>query len=365
MKKIICLALITIMTLSLVISVSASAADYTTAEDGDVLYEVDFGATDGYKFIDGRGSSWNLTNPQVSDDGKSVTLEYTDTVRDGEISGTGRARYCTNMLSDFDVKGRSYTIQFTIESDAYVGIALDGNTTFAINPTLNAVSLGQSHYLTHKGIGEITYEGTGNKKQTYAIEMTCSDELAYNHGGVEAYLPTVYRLFVLDETADAWCLVRELSVDKGIDRFEWEKDYEYFYIAIIRYGSDDSNFDADGNAVKSTVSDMTIYKGIDFLTKGEPLYVEPEETPEEEPDPDGSENDGTTGGGSVTVTPKPSNKDSNNSTNKDTTPETEANTEAETEAEGGCGSVVGGASVALISALAAGVAVKSRKKKEN
>ena len=76
MKKIICLALITIMTLSLVISVGASVADYTDAEDGDVLYEVDFGATGAYKFIDGRGDGWNLIDPQVSADGKSVTVQW-------------------------------------------------------------------------------------------------------------------------------------------------------------------------------------------------------------------------------------------------------------------------------------------------
>ena len=48
---------------------------------------------------------------------------------------------------------------------------------------------------------------------------------------------------------------------------------------------------------------------------------------------------------------------------------TEAETTAATETEAaegkGCGGVIGGVGVALVSALAAGVAVKSKKKKEN
>ena len=361
MKKIICLALVAIMTVSLMISVSALVVDYTLAQDGDLLYEVDFGATGAYKFIDGRGTDWNLTGAQVSADGKSVTVEYTETVREGTMQGTGRARYSTEKISDFDVKGRAYTVQFTIDSAAYVGIALDGNTAFVINPSLNSTMVGQTHFMKSVA-GEAKYDGTGASKQTYAIEMVGGTELTPNKSEKPAYVPTTYILYVLDEVNNEWRLVRDLEGNTtALNKFEWEDGYEYFYIAVTRYGVDEYNLDANGAAVKSTVSDMKIFRGIDFLTKGETAVIEPEEPEEEEEPEDATGNSG----GSTTVVPKPSDKDSSNDANKKPAA-TEAATEAETEsAEGGCGSVIAGASVALISAFAAGVAFKNRKNKED
>ena len=368
MKKILCLAMVIIMTASLMVSVSASVPAYATAQDGTLMYEVDFRGTSGvYAPVDGRGSKWYSVNPQVSQDGKSVTVQYTETAADGTdpaptaSDAKARARFCSNMMDDFSVRGKSYTVQFTLDSKTHVGVHIDGNTGFIINPSTNSTYVGQTDEIDSIGEEQI-YDGTGASKQTYAIEMSVSDEITTNFGNCPACAPTVYRLYVLDETANNWRLVRELDW-VGFTYFEFEyydntdpskiEDYAYFYLSINCYGSA-INVDEDNNPITATVSDMKIFKGIDFMTKGESAVITDEE--DDLGGDDGSSNNTTT---------PPANDNKNTETTDTKATETTAATETEAVEEKGCGGVIGGVGVALVSALAAGVAVKSRKKKEN
>ena len=241
-----------------------------SAATGDLLGTVDFS---GSNFIDGRGEHWNKTNASVSDEGKTVTVEYTDIKRNSGDENRGRARYGSNKMSDYKTAGKSYTVQFTIESAAYVGVMLDGNTGFIINPSLNTTSVGQTNVMDNMPFE--TYNGTGSSKQTYAIEMTCAAETSKSYDGkLDVYAPTVYRLFVKDEINNNWRLVREITDAAELSRFEFEAGgYDYFYFAVTRYSQDECNFDSFGNSVKSTVSNVEIYSGIDFITKGEPCTI--------------------------------------------------------------------------------------------
>ena len=373
MKKFLCLALVIIMTASLAMSVGAavSVPAYDSVEDGTLLYEVNFASKSGSKdgvseFIDGRGDNWYSVNPQVSADGKAVTVQYTTTEAAGtdkapeEDGSRARARYASQKMSAFKTAGNSYTVEFTIDSKAYVGVMLDGNTGFIINPALNSTSVGQAHKMTNMPVE--VYDGTGASKQTYAIEMTCSAELSKSFdGSVDVYAPTVYRLLVKDEVNNNWRLVREITDEKELSRFEFEEGYDYFYFAVTRYGDDVLNYDTLGTPVTSTVSDVKIFKGIDFLEKGESAIIEEEE--EENTNTENGEN-GENAGNSVDVQDIPSPEDFAPPTAVTTAPET---TEAETEAEAksGCGASVSYAGIALVVACSAGLAVKTKKKEDN
>ena len=351
MKKLLSLALVIIMTASLMIAVGASGTD--EPQNGDLLGTVDFS---GSNFTDGRGSHWNKTNAQVSDNGDSVTVEYTDDKRNDGDENRGRARYGSDQMSAYKTAGNSYTVEFTIDSKAYVGVMLDGNTGFIINPALNSTSVGQTNVMDNMDFE--TYDGTGASKQTYAIEMTCAAETSKSYDGTfDVYAPTVYRLFVKDETNNNWRLVREITDTAELSRFEFEAGgYDYFYFAVTRYQDDECNFDAENNdaPVKSTVSDVKIYKGIDFITKGESAIIVAPES-----DENGSNNTPTTPSAGNNTN---KNKDKNTNTE---TKDTEAETEVETETSKGCGSVIAGVGVALVSACAAGFAIKGRKKEDN
>lgn len=350
MKKLLSLALVIIMTASLMIAVGASGTD--EPQNGDLLGTVNFGTA----FTDGRGDHWNKTNAVVSDEGNAVTVEYTDTKRNSGNENRGRARYGSDKMSAYKTAGNSYTVEFTIDSKAYVGVMLDGNTGFIINPALNSTSVGQTNVMDNMDFE--TYDGTGASKQTYAIEMTCAAETSKSFDGtLDVYAPTVYRLFVKDETNNNWRLVREITDTAELSRFEFEAGgYDYFYFAVTRYQDDECNFDAENNdaPVKSTVSDVKIYKGIDFITKGESAIIVAPES-----DENGSNNTPTTPSAGNNTN---KNKDKNTNTE---TKDTEAETEVETETSKGCGSVIAGVGVALVSACAAGFAIKGRKKEDN
>lgn len=352
MKKLLSLALVIIMTASLMIAVGASGTD--ESQNGALLGTVDFNTG----FTDGRGSHWNKTNAVVTDEGKTVTVEYTDTKRNSNDENRGRARYGSDKMSAYKTAGNSYTVEFTIDSKAYVGVMLDGNTGFIINPALNSTSVGQTNVMDNMDFE--TYDGTSASKQTYAIEMTCAAETSKSYdGSLDIYAPTVYRLFVKDETNNNWRLVREITDTAELSRFEFEAGgYDYFYFAVTRYQDDECNFDAENNnaPVKSTVSDVKIYKGIDFITKGESAIIIA---------PEGEEN----GSNNTPTTPSTDNntnknKDKNSNTKTQNT-ETETNAETEAETTKGCGSVIAGVGVTLVSACAAGFVIKGRKKKDN
>ena len=233
--------------------VPAQYTAYENANDGDLLYAVDFGATqEGFVFSDSTSMHWNRINPIVSSDGSAVTVDYTYLTMNGEAKG--RARF-NSQFDAYKVGGRAFTVEFTLDSTVPVGIQLDGAHGFVINPSTNTTSIGEYKNYTALG-GEETYDGTGASKQTYAIELECASELAKNKGGYDAYYPIVHKLYVKNETNNTWELIRELPADMAY-WFEWETDeWDYLSLAIARYTD---------SGVTSTVSDVNIYKGINVL----------------------------------------------------------------------------------------------------
>ena len=369
MKKILSMALAIIMAASLM-AVAASAAtgdfkEYDSAQNGELLYEVDFRGTSGvYNPIDGRGD-WNSVDAQVSADGSSVSVKYTDVKADGSgPAGKPRARFCSTIMEKFSVKGAAYTVQFTIDANTHVGVHLDGNTGFIINPSENSTCVGKTHKLKDIA-GKEFYDGTGAKKQTYAIEIACDSEISTNKENSPVYAPNVYRLYVLDEETNTWRLIRELD-EKGFSYFEFEyydnadpkkvEDYAFFYLSINCYSEADQ-VDEIGNPTGATVSDVKIFKGIDFITKGETAIVPPaEDTPDE---------------GATDTEPAETNPPQNIPNPGDFAPPTVVTdapvTDDQTEptAEGGCASSLALAGVSAVTVAAIGVALVSRKKKED
>lgn len=225
---------------------------YENANDGDLLYAVDFSATDyGFLFADDN-NNWNRVKPIVFDNGRAVTVDYTNVSTTGKDQG--RAKYYT-QFSEYTVGGKAYTVEFTIDSTVPVGILLDCGSGFVINPSTNTTSIGE--YTNYKAVGaDEVYDGTGASKQTYAIELKCASEIKKNKGGCDAYFPSVYKLYVKNETNNTWELIREVPADKAY-MFEWETGgWDNLFFSVARYGD---------SGTTSTVSNVNIYKGINVL----------------------------------------------------------------------------------------------------
>ena len=364
-KKILCVALVIMMAIP-VVAINTGAADatyksYADAQNGDLLYNVNFNGTAGlFAPADGVGK-WNKTGATVSPDGSALTFgftkEWTEEPDDGD--GTwGRARFSVS-LKNYTTVGTSYTIQFTLDSAAPVGVVLDGGGGFVINPAANTVSVGR--YGSWSKIAKAqTYAGPASNKQTYAIELAFPSTTMTNYNNIESYCPEVYRLYVLDETTSKWQLIREIDVSLSI-QFDWEAAYSYLDFAVIRY-SDKYQINADGDYILSTLSDVSLYKGIGILNVEEVT-----------PPADNSGNDDNTGNTGNT-------DNTGNTTTDDQTEKkpvetyappksvTEAATEADTEdtaEKNGCGSSLAFAGLAVVGACTAVVAVKRRKNKED
>lgn len=378
MKKILCLALALVMIMSaMVIVASAEVGDfnlYELAEDGDVLYHVDFNSTDSArKFVDGHAKGyWYKTGAEVSADGNSVTfghttenLKYTDATEAAEKT-EGRAKFWT-QLTELPVKGTSLTIEFTLNSEAPVGIYLDCGAGFVINPAENTTSIGE--YSNYKMIGDKQiYEGTGAAEQSYLIELSFGTELEENLGGLMVYLPTVYKLYVKEE-AGTYRLIREVD-ESDAYWFEWEPNpgkpldegWECLYVGLARF-EDDYMVDEVGYPVMSTVSDFVIRKGIDLVEKSEPIPPVENEGENNENEGENNENEGENNENNQNNQNVPNPDDFAPPTAVTEAPETDAQTEA--PAEGGCGGSIGFAGVALVTVCATGFAVKRAKKKED
>ena len=352
MKKIICLALTLLMVvpmLSMAVGANTPAyVEYANAQDGDLLYQLDFNGTAGFfEPGDSRGTGWNYSNFQPSADGKSATFNFTTSNEAGE--NKSRSRFA-GSFEKYTTIGTSYTLEFTLDSTAPVGIALDGGGCFIIQPTTNSTWIGR--YGNWGIIGkQKVYSGSNEQVQTYAIELSFPTTTATNWNNKEAYNPTVYRLFVKNAEG-TWDLVREVPVDATI-QFDWEVEYAYLDFAAIRY-NDNFKTDGDGNPVTSTVSDVKLYKGIDFIQKT--VVTNPDDTDD------------------VTDT-QPT--DTQPTDTQPTTPETFAPpkpvTDAPTETSGdtgaaeesGCASLISGAGIAVAVTGVAALAFASKKRKED
>ena len=336
-------------------STTGAGKAYDEAANGDVLYEVNFNGTAGFfEPIDGKGAAWNDSAAQVSADGKSVTIKYTDDNTDGEES-KGRSRF-TGELNSYSIIGTSYTITFTVDTIARVGIALDGGTAVVLEPTANTTSFGRYGNWTNIA-GKEQYTGTGNSAQTYAIEISFPTVTNKNYNEIDSYSPVVYKLYVLDETTNEWVLIRTVAEAQAIG-FDFEAGYPYLDIAIIRYH--DKIADGDGNPATATVSNMTIYKGIDILAKKEEAPVTPGGSENAGNENAGNENTENESTGDTTTTEPPKSYAPPKAV---TEAATEAQTAVDTEATG-CGATLAGTGLVLATSCVAALAINRKKNRE-
>ena len=331
----------------------ASALDYRFAKDGDLLYQLDFNGTAG-TFVpgDANGAGWNYSNFAPSADGKSATFNFTTSNEAGE--NKSRARF-SGKFENYTLAGNSYTVEFTLNSTAPVGIALDGGGGFVIQPTTNSTWIGR--YGSWAKIGKLEiYEGSFEQIQTYAIEISFPTTTATNYNNIEAYNPTVYRLFVKNAEG-TWDLVREVPVDATI-QFDFEAAYGYLDFAAIRY-NDNFKTDADGNPTTSTVSDVKLYKGIDFIPKS--VAETPEDTEPEDTEPTDTQPTDTQPTDTQPTTPP--------ETFAPPKPVTDAPTETSGDTgaaeESGCASLISGAGIVAAVTGVAALAFASKKRKED
>ena len=255
---------------------ASSAVAYDDAEDGDLLYELNFNGDDIFSPRDGDGK-WNKTDAVASADGKSVTVTYTDEVtiepEEEDRKSWGRARY-HGVLEGYSVIGNSYSLEFTVQSDVRVGIMLDGFNGFVVNPKDKYTWIGSygnwakiANWESYKDYAPCSDTNT----ETYVIEIAFSDTMSKDNNGADCYAPTLYKLYV--KGADGKItLIREVE-SYATNMFDWEIDNgtEYFELdfSIIRYHSE--QYDAP-----TTVSDVKLYKGIGLYEVKMPI-IEDEE----------------------------------------------------------------------------------------
>ncbi len=374
MKKFLAVVLILLMTVpSMAFAASAAIGEYTLynlAENGDVLYEMDFRGTTGFfTLIDGRGAAWNNANAVASSDGSSMTLTYTTNNTDGNNENKSRARTSGNIES-FSTVGTAYTVEFTVDSLAPVCVSFDGGGGFVVAPDAKWTSIGRYGNWTRIGSKENYEGGVEGHVQTYAVEIsfpetkgTCID----GDKSYEGYIPDVYKLYILDD-AGKYTLIREMTVDQAVQNGwidengpnEEGEEWFYFEFAFIRYNDSTKTDSETGEPIMTTVSNLTVKKGIDVIEKNEITPPVEDENGGEDEGENNENNENNENGGNVNVTPETFAPP----TAVTEEPETEVETEVPAK-KAGCGSSLALSGLTLVTVCATGFAVKRAKKKED
>ena len=258
------LVICTVMGALVLPTTAASAKDYDTAVDGDLLYEVDF---NGDTVFNNPGASWA---------GASVTTTQTSVAMSTKIDSKGKHRGSAwgADLKGYTILNKSYTVVFTLtasDADEEIGFLPDDWAGFVVTPGKNAYKFittknnGGTEGAYEREITSGTYSGTGSLTQTYAVEFKTS-------GTESAPSIDVYNLYV--EMDGGWVLVCSLT-DKQMDEsyFDWfyydggvyENDFTMrFYRRGYRLGSDGwttTSQDTTQNGTV-TVSNAKIYRGL-------------------------------------------------------------------------------------------------------
>ena len=243
-KKILAVALGLMLTLPLAAFPASAATDYATAADGDLLYEVDFnGTSDVFGNI---GSKYDGMTSEITNGGRTIELE-------AAAKPSTKGSVWSGEMLQYNTPGKSYTVVFTVEADdnQSVGIFLKWKDGFFVNPTANTYSVGHCSNdgaNAEKYVEETSYNGTGDAKQTYAIEFASADTAS---GG--KYECSAYKLYVVKD--NAWSCIAELdATTRG--EIAWNTtDYE-FMVQLARVS------DGNTNTGAVYVSDMDVYKGL-------------------------------------------------------------------------------------------------------
>ena len=244
---------------------TAAATDYAAADDGDLLYEVNFNGDNVFK------------NPKGSWAGDSVTKTQASVVMSIKKDNDGKNRGSAwgADLQDYIILGRAYTTVFTLsasDADEEIGFLPDDWAGFVLTPGQNAY-----RFITtkkdgkgtdgayEKKIASGTYDGTGELTQTYAVEFKTSGSVA--NPKVDAY-----NLYVQKD--GGWVLVCSLDAEqRNKDYFDWfyydggvyEQDFTMrFYrrgYVLGSNGNTTSTLDTTQNGTV-TVSGAKVYKGL-------------------------------------------------------------------------------------------------------
>ena len=284
-KKIICLVIAFLMTMSLIaVSVGATAPTtayptYAEAEDGDLLYAANFNGDDVLTNPKNQWAGMNSSN--VSADGNSVTVKgkiTTSGQKEGQSSAWGTG------LVGFDIVGKSYTVVLTVDTgddtNEEVGFLFCDYAGFIVNPGQNSYNFvstnGGPHdddvYLETDGNGakkNATYDGNGETKQSYAIQWKVS-------GTVDEPVVESYNLYAAKD--GNWLSVCSFTTDDLTDVvFDWASEAENDFEFRILHNC---YLDDQGSAV--TVNNVKVYKGL--VNDKNLIPVIPDETPDETPD---------------------------------------------------------------------------------
>jgi len=283
-KKIVCLVIAFLMTMSLIaVSVGATAPTtayptYADAEDGDLLYAANF---NGDEVLTNPKNQWaGMNSKSVSADGSSVTVQ-------GKITTSGQkvdqSSAWGNGLVGFDIVGKSYTVVLTVDTgddeNEEVGFLFCDYAGFIVNPGQNSYNFVSTNggdydddvYLKTDASGakkNATYDGNGETKQSYAIQWKVS-------GTVDEPVVESYNLYAAKD--GNWISVCSFTASDLTDVvFDWageaENDFE-FRILHNCYLED------QGSAV--TVGNVKVYKGL--VNDKNLIPVFPNETPDAPP----------------------------------------------------------------------------------
>ena len=261
MKKLLCLVLVLMIAIPF-------AAFPASAEDGDGLTRID---TDGFFTGANNKDSNNAVNgwkpgwdggitATVEANGNSVTLSDLESGKDANIS---------KAIPDLHLQGKSYTILFTLtagDNDEEVGIMLDHQSGFVINPGQNTFR----YYRRDTGttyVAETKYTGTGEKTQTYAIEIASTGS-GSNSKGQPHMTITHYKLYnvTTDDTGAAvWNLACDLStaVSGGLSAilFDWGSDGDCDDNIYMRFWRSRKIDDA-ANSGSMIIKNFEVYEGL-------------------------------------------------------------------------------------------------------
>ena len=243
-KKLLCLVLVIMLAIPFAAFPASAATAYGDADEGDLLYSVNFNGEEGvFKF---NGDKYDGMDYKVSDGGKTISLKpWTTPSVEGSV--------WSGEFTKYKMEGNSYTVVFTVNApdNQSVGLFAKWKDGIFVNPTANTYSVGHCSGAgadAEKYVAETSYEGTGDATQTYAIEIA-SGSTAKNG----KYECSTYKLYAFQNYR--WNLIAELDADTRADIAWNTTDYE-FMIQLARVSKESGD-----NTGTVYVSDMNVYKG--------------------------------------------------------------------------------------------------------
>ena len=259
-KKFLCLVLVIMIAIPFAAFPASAAPAYGDADEGDLLYAVNFNGEDGVFKI--NGTKYDGMIRTITDGGKTISLKAARTPSAAGSVWSGE-------FTKYKMEGNSYTVVFNVDApdNQSVGLFTKWKDGFFVNPTANTYSVGHCSNDgadAEKYVAETSYDGNGEATQTYAVEIA-SGSTAKNG----KYECSAYRLYVLQ--GYEWKLIAELDAATR-EAIAWNTvDYE-FMIQLARVSKAE-----DDNAGEVIVSNMNVYKGFavagGFLDENRAYYI--------------------------------------------------------------------------------------------